>query len=452
MSNFVYNEAYAAHIDPDPKFRYFYLRGGAGSGKSDFWASRTLERVLTEEHPTYPHRIWVFRKVASTLKRSSFQLLLDVAARNGVYDAFEVSRSRGDLGLTCKMNGNQILFAGLDDHLKLQSITNPTSAVMEELFEFDYADLLQVDSRMRDKNCPYHQEILGAFNPISEDSWIKTKLFDAPNNETKFLTTTYLDNAFVNDATYRMMERRKLTDPEWFRIYGMGEWGVIATGDEFYKSFKLGVNTTPQLAYDKYQPIHLTFDFNVAPYVTCCVWVASGGEVCQIDEVLGEHPNNDTAALCALIARKYADHQGAMFIYGDPAGASRSTRGADDFKIIMSKLRKFHPESRVAKFAPGVAMRGSFINALFRGEIEDCFATIDMNCKETIDDYQLVKEAADGTKVKSKVKDPKTGSVYEPRGHCSDANDYFLTSYFKREFNTFVKGEQFSPIIKRRRR
>ena len=39
--------------------------------------------------------------------------------------------------------------------------------------------------------------------------------------------STYLDNRFIDDGYRRRMERRRIEDPEGYRIYGEGEWGEV---------------------------------------------------------------------------------------------------------------------------------------------------------------------------------------------------------------------------------
>lgn len=81
--------------------------------------------------------------------------------------------------------------------------------------------------------------------------------------------------------------------------------------------------------------------------------------------------------------------------------------------MIEKYLEDFHPVTRVHKANPNIMMRGLFINSIFAGKL-DANITISGNCKRTIEDMQSVKEAADGTKEKKKIKDPKTEIRYEP--------------------------------------
>ena len=108
------------------------------------------------------------------------------------------------------------------------------------------------------------------------------------------------------------------------------------TGGEFYMKFDEKINTK-ELAYDPDEPLHLSFDFNVNPYMTCTVWQMNENTAMQIDEICTPSPKNTTADNCKEFINRYRDHQAGVFIYGDPAGRhqdTRTERGWNDFRII----------------------------------------------------------------------------------------------------------------------
>ena len=231
-------------------------------------------------------------------------------------------------------------------------------------------------------------------------------------------------------------DRARLLHGDWF--------AQPKTGGEFYKDFDES-NNVKKLRYDNSIPLHITFDFNVNPYMTLCIWQLIGGKAGQINEICLKSPRNTTAATCKEFINQYFNHEAGVFIYGDPAGKhedTRSEKGFNDFKIIERELKQFHPQLRVASVAPSVVMRGRFINALFLGKVEGLSLEIGDNCTNTVADYNFVKEAQDGTKAKKKFKDTMTGVSFEKYGHTSDANDYFITFVFKAEFQRFIKGNE----------
>jgi hypothetical protein len=213
------------------------------------------------------------------------------------------------------------------------------------------------------------------------------------------------------------------------------------SGGEFYKCFDRALHVG-KCVYDASIALHITFDFNVNPYITLCIWQIIGKKCMQIGEICLESPRNNTAAACKEFKRIYQGHEAGLFVYGDPAGKHQDTRnqkGYNDYTIIQSQLKDFKPIFRVAPKAPAVVMRANFINSILEQKLFGIEICINENCKETIKDYTFIKEAADGTKYKEKTQ--KNGITFEKYGHPSDANDYFLCEAFKAEFSRYLRGD-----------
>lgn len=139
------------------------------------------------------------------------------------------------LKLTCKANGNQIIFRGMNDDKqreKLKSITfqrgKLTDVWCEEATELTQADIEIIDDRLRGELPPgQFYQIRMTFNPVNKNHWIKKVFFDLPDSNVLTHHSTYLMNRFIDDAYKARMERRKAVDPEGYQIYGLGEWGEI---------------------------------------------------------------------------------------------------------------------------------------------------------------------------------------------------------------------------------
>jgi phage terminase large subunit len=201
--------------------RYEIVWGGAGSGKSHIVARKILYRLLSEKD--CKHNFLVIRKVDRTIKRSVFTLIKNVISIWGLASEFDVNLT--DKTITYKLNGSQIMFSGLDDVEKLKSIEGVTSVWCEEATELTQEDFEQLDLRLRGET-KYIKQITMTFNPISEQHWIKRVFFDDPISGVFTLKTTYLDNAFI-DAEYKMvMDNKKKTNPRYYNIYALGNWGT----------------------------------------------------------------------------------------------------------------------------------------------------------------------------------------------------------------------------------
>ncbi|GAB4129558.1 MAG: hypothetical protein Fur0027_14470 [Raineya sp.] len=290
------------------------------------------------------------------------------------------------------------------------------------------------------------------FNLYDYETEIQTCIY----SDTDFFARKTASNKFVvissalhnkSNLPENFIERQKSVLPLHLQdmlIYGNP---FAKSGGEFYKGFDR-TKHVDKCSYDSSLPLHITFDFNVQPYITLCVWQIAGKHARQIDEICLTSPRNNTYALCREFKRKYQGHTAGLFIYGDPSGKHADTRnqkGYNDFTIIASELKDFKPSLRIAPKAPAVVMRGNFINAILEQNFADISILIDEKCKNTLADYLYLKESADGTKHKEKTQE--NGVSFEKYGHCSDANDYFLCEAFKNEFNRYLRGGQESKPL-----
>lgn len=201
--------------------RYQVPWGGAGSGKSHIVARKWLYRILKEYDAQ--HKILICRKVNRTIKRSVFTLFKSIISKWGMYEEFDFNNT--DLTITYKANGSQLLFTGMDDPEKLKSIEGVTGIWMEEATEFTQEDFEQLDLRLRGQT-RYQKQIMLTLNPISEQHWIKRVFFDDPIDGVFTLHTTYLDNAFIDDDYKMVMENKRKTNPRYYNIYALGNWGT----------------------------------------------------------------------------------------------------------------------------------------------------------------------------------------------------------------------------------
>lgn len=208
-----------AHPVLDDQNRYLVLYGGAGSGKSVSAAQKIIIRLLEESG----HKFLVVRKVANTIRNSVFSLLRGTISDWNLSPLFKINKS--DMDITCS-NGNQIIFAGLDDVEKLKSIHGITGMWLEEASEMTQEDFQQLDLRLRGFT-PNYKQIIVSFNPISITHWLKDVFFDKHKQNSTVIHTTYLDNMFIDDEYKRTLEALKEQDPYYYMVYALGEWGIV---------------------------------------------------------------------------------------------------------------------------------------------------------------------------------------------------------------------------------
>lgn len=212
--------------------RYIVMKGSAGSGKSVDTANHYILRLMKDKG----RNLVAMRKSDVTNRDSTFAELT-----KAIYEIFGDKAERywqinlSPLKLTCRANGNQIIFRGMNDDKqreKLKSITfqkgKLTDVWLEEATEFTQADFEIIDDRLRGK-LPAGQfyQIRMTFNPVNRNHWIKKAFFDTPDSNVLTNHSTYLMNRFIDSAYRERMKRREKVDPEGYRIYGLGEWGEV---------------------------------------------------------------------------------------------------------------------------------------------------------------------------------------------------------------------------------
>mgnify|MGYP001363492850 CR=1 FL=1 len=216
------------------KHRYRVLKGSAGSGKS---VNVAQDYILKLSDPKYKGaNLLVVRKVGATNRHSTYAELLGAIKRifGDEWQRFWYAVD-SRLELRSLITGNEIVFRGMKDEKereKVKSINLSQGKIVwiwcEEATEFTQADIDILDDRLRgdlsfNPNLFYQMTL--TFNPVSAQHWIKKVFFDVSDKEILTHHSTYLDNRFIDDAYHKRMMRRKETDPEGYKVYGLGEWG-----------------------------------------------------------------------------------------------------------------------------------------------------------------------------------------------------------------------------------
>lgn len=220
------NPAYLPFLDK-PQFMQIYF-GGSSSGKSFFICQKIVIDNLKGAN-------WlVCRNVARTIRNSVFNEIKKTISTMGMSKYYHINRS--DMVITNKLNGRQILFAGLDDPEKIKSIT-PAVGVLERVFieeatEVKRDAILQLKKRLRGRSNISKQIIL-AFNPILKSHFIYKDYFGGwqddkniyEDKDLLIVKTTYKDNLFLTDEDRRLLEDE--SDPYFYNVYTLGNWGVL---------------------------------------------------------------------------------------------------------------------------------------------------------------------------------------------------------------------------------
>ena len=359
----------------DKSVRFIVLYGGSSSGKS-FSVAQFFAILAFYEGCN----MLVMRKVGASIEKTIYADFK--AAINGIEGLAECCRFKQNSIVF--NDGGKIDFSGLDDPEKIKGISQYKRVFLDELSEYDETDFKQIRLRLRGQE---GQQIVAAFNPISEEHWIKKKWFDRetwqdipmaltignetlpqelcavksvrmnseklilnPNTgeydrhapDTIVIQSTYLNNFWVvgsPDGKYgyydqqaiATFENDRINDPDYYQVYALGEWGHIRTGAEFFPSFNRGV-VCGKFKYNPELPIHISMDSNVLPYVTATFFQKEYKsddvqQVTQIDELPIESPNNSARKAAKVIAGRLREYGYAdkVYLHGDASGKAANT-------------------------------------------------------------------------------------------------------------------------------
>lgn len=238
ISKSVFNDVYLPYLDNTDRYLVFY--GGGSSGKSYFIAQRYIYKLI---HPTRCNLL-VVRQTGDTNRRSTFPLLKQVISNWNLAEHFKVNES--DMRIVCKLTGNEVAFAGLDDVEKIKSITfangELTDIWVEESTEAAEASINQLKVRLRGGKSK--KQMVLSFNPINIQHWIKRHFIDSGLATVCF--STYKDNKFLTDDDRKALEDLKYTDEYTYRVYALGEWGILGKTVFSARAIQARLETIPR--------------------------------------------------------------------------------------------------------------------------------------------------------------------------------------------------------------
>ena len=421
--------------------------GTAGSGKSVFLYKRAVLFALCK--PFF--RLIYSRKVAENIRDSTFLGLKDVIDEWGLRDYFHIRESNMDI--LCKLNKNSMLSFGLDKPEKLKSVKDPTHFFIDEFSECSFQDYAQAQTRLRTMKVKNIQ-FWGAFNPVVDFDWARQYFFADPeadeipkgivpskDKDVLIVKTTYHDNPHIDRVAYeKKLKELGKGDENHEVVYEQGNWGKLRTGNEYFHQFS-------KLRHVQHTPfipdaaIHLSFDFNVLPYMTLVCSqlreITINGEDWLewriFDEYCLSSPMNTTEGVCKAFIAQYEDKMPDLFYYGDASGLNRIPGKGDEyaFKDVELALYAYLSQGskRVEKKNHNRLKRRDLMNKILSGTLK-IILMVDPACQKTIKDLENCRLGIDG-KEKKKVTDPKTGATYEELGHTSDALEAAATVLFK---------------------
>lgn len=185
--------------------------GGSRSSKTYSLAQLFITLAFEETGKVFT----IARKTLPALKATAYRDFLEILKANELYRKEDHNKS----DLTYQLNGNEFEFISVDQPQKIRG-RKRDRLWMNEANEFSYDDYQQLILRTTG-------QVYMDFNPSDYDHWIRDQV--ETRDDVLTIHSTYKDNPFLDEQTVKEIERLKTADANYWRIYGLGEYGIPQT-------------------------------------------------------------------------------------------------------------------------------------------------------------------------------------------------------------------------------
>lgn len=448
------SKAWHRLIDPRHSHITRVIYGGQAGGGKSFLISLWLDYMCRTYEGT---RYYMGRETLKDIKESVLLTYFDVIKITGSQSKYNEQKSK----ITYR-NGSEIYL--------LETFAYPSDPNFDSFGSREYTggaieEGITVTKRAADiliSRTRYKHDVYNLFpkqlitcNP--GDGWIKDEIV-IPQIEGRPIkhNEIFIQATLASNPNKEFAERYTKTLEENLTAYDRerllnGNWNAKPkTGAEFLKEFSQDKHVKKNLyqTYNPILPLHITFDENLHPYITCEIWQIHKPNdmrfVRQLWEICLKPPRNRRKEVAKEIVKKFQGiHKGGVFVYGDASSQKEETDkepGENFFTDIMEGIKVLNPRLKVPSKNPPVASKGSFMNLILEKNYRNITIEIDSECRASINDYAYAVEDEDGTILKKKVTDPNTKISYEKHGHNIDAASYFICEAFLSDFNYYLSG------------
>jgi phage terminase large subunit len=189
--------------------RIIALQGGTRSGKTYSALQWLIRLCLKHQGMT----ISIVRKTLPALKSSAMRDFIEILNSIGYYNESDHNKSEN----TYLLNKNLIEFFSVDDAQKIRGRKRDILFV-NEANEIDLEDWRQLLLRTTGK-------VIIDYNPSDFEHWIYDQVLT--RDDCGLIITTYKDNPHLPDALKKEIESLEQADPEYWKIFGLGERGQL---------------------------------------------------------------------------------------------------------------------------------------------------------------------------------------------------------------------------------
>lgn len=204
----VFSDLLKAYVDPT--VRVIALKGGTRSSKT--WSTLQLVNTIAVKSKA-PRLISVVSETMPHLKRGAIRDFKNMLDQDGVYRP----AAWHDTDKIYSYKNGKIEFFSADQPGKVHGPARDVLYINEAI-NVGWEVYRQLAVRTTEK-------IILDYNPAHE-FWVDTKL--APRPDVRIIESTYRDNDMLTAAQISEIESNELMDPEWWKVYGLGQTGSKA--------------------------------------------------------------------------------------------------------------------------------------------------------------------------------------------------------------------------------
>ena len=205
-AKFQTNKVFTEFNGSKKRFRVF--QGGTRSGKTYNLMFSWIVKLSKENNKT----LSIARETMPSLKQTVFKDFEEIMKKLHLWNENNMRWT----DMTYKYGSNTIEFRNLDDAQKVKGAKR-NYLWLNEANEVPYAIFKQLIFRTS-------EIIVLDYNPSDEFHWIYDQVI--PRDDCDYFESTYLDNPFLPEEQVLEIERLKELDPNYWRIYGLGQRGV----------------------------------------------------------------------------------------------------------------------------------------------------------------------------------------------------------------------------------
>lgn len=198
-------------------------RGGTRSSKTRSIAQLSVLWLFTGQisrNRKVEEGVWsTVRKYSTTLDATVIRDFEEELDKQGLYEAVKHNKTKR----TYQYGKRMVEFFGADDEKKLRG-------AKRQILYCNEANELQFKTQFFQLLIRTEEDIFIDFNPDDENVWINTELEQKRQyemNDVEVIVSTYKDNTFLPKSLIKEIEYLEKTDPEFWKIYGLGEYGKV---------------------------------------------------------------------------------------------------------------------------------------------------------------------------------------------------------------------------------